>query len=189
MKKLICIVAGMLLFTANFRAQAQDDASMKAWQAYMTPGDVHKMIAKADGSWDEDVTVWMAPGAPPAKSKSTCVNTMIMGGRYQQTVHKGTMMGMPFEGMGLLAYDNAKKIFISSWIDNFGTGMMYMEGVWDDASKSIILKGNTVDPSTGKDMAIREVMKFIDDKHMQMEMYSVNDGKDMKTMEIKMTRN
>lgn len=189
MKRLKFLVAVMLLFTVTFRAQAQDDAAMKAWQAYMTPGDVHKMIAQSDGNWDEDITMWMAPGAPPTKSKSSCVNTMIMGGRYQQSVHKGNMMGMPFEGMGLLAYDNAKKTFGSSWIDNFGTGLMYMDGVWDQASRSIIFKGKCVDPSTGKDMGIRQVMKFIDDHHMLVEMYSVNDGKEMKTMEIKLSRN
>ncbi|MBK9333372.1 MAG: DUF1579 family protein [Ignavibacteria bacterium] len=30
-----------------------------------------------------------------------------MGGRYQQGKHTGDMMGMPFEGMSLLGYDNA----------------------------------------------------------------------------------
>lgn len=189
MKRLTCIVTVILLVTVTFGAQAQDDASMKAWQAYMTPGDVHKMIAKSDGNWNEDITMWMAPGTPPTKSKATCINTMIMGGRYQQSVHKGNMMGMPFEGMGLLAYDNAKKIFISSWIDNFGTGLMYMEGTWDDTSKSITFKGTSVDPGTGKDMNIREVMKFIDDSNMLMEMYAVVNGTETKTMEIKISKN
>lgn len=189
MKKLTYLVAMMLVLTATTRVRAQDDAAMKAWQAYMTPGNVHQMIAKSDGNWNEDITMWMTPGAPPTKSKSTCVNTMILGGRYQQSIHKGNMMGMPFEGVGLLGYDNAKKIFVSTWIDNFGTGMMYMEGTWDNASKSITFKGSTVDPSTGKDMNVREVMKFIDDKNMLMEMYATVNGNEMKTMEIKISKN
>jgi len=39
-------------------------------------------------------------------------------------------MGMPFEGMGLDGYDNASKEYISIWIDNMGTGIMYMKGKW-----------------------------------------------------------
>ena len=82
---------------------------MKAWQAYMTPGDAHKMIAKSDGQWKAEVTVWMAPGGPPEKSTSTCTNKMILGGRYQQSTHKGMFNGMPFEGISTFGYDNAKK--------------------------------------------------------------------------------
>jgi hypothetical protein len=33
-----------------------------------------------------------------------------------------------------------KKMFSSSWVDNMGTGIMNMEGTWDEATKSIILK-------------------------------------------------
>jgi len=180
MALLILVVAG--------RVKAQDDAMMKAWQNYMTPGDVHKMIAKSDGKWNAEVSMWMAPGAAAEKSTAVCENKMILGGRYQQSVHKGTMMGMPFEGMSLLGYDNAKKTFMSSWVDNMGTGIMYMEGTWDEATKSINFKGKTVDPSTGKDMEIREVFKLLDDNNQMMEMYCTIDGKEMKTMEIKFSR-
>jgi hypothetical protein len=40
----------------------------KPGQLIMTPGDVHKMIAKSDGQWKEDVSWWMAPGQEPSKS-------------------------------------------------------------------------------------------------------------------------
>jgi hypothetical protein len=188
MKKLTLSMMAFLILAISGHLKAQDDAMMKAWQSYMTPGDVHKMIAKSDGKWNAEVSMWMQPGAAPDVSKSTCENKMILGGRYQQSVHKGTMMGMPFEGMSLLGYDNAKKIYISSWIDNMGTGIMQMEGTWDDATKSINFKGKSVDPTTGKDMDIREVFKLVDDSHQIMEMYCTADGKEMKTMEIKFSR-
>ena len=89
-----------------------------------------------------------------------------MGGRYQVNNYSGNMMGMLFEGMGIPADDNAKKVFISTWIDNMGTGLMKVEGPWDAASKSITLTGKSVDPGsvTGRKMDIREVLKIIDDK-------------------------
>lgn len=98
------------------------------------------------------------------------------------------MMGQPFEGQGTLAWDNARKILISTWIDNMGTGVMYMEGTWDNASKSATLKGKTIDPGTGKDMDVKEVFTAIDDNTQKMEMFMIQDGKEFKTMEIMFTR-
>jgi len=164
---------------------------MKNWMAYMTPGDVHKMMASWDGTWDCKVTMWHADGALPELSKGTASNKMVMGGRYHVGSFTGNMMGQPFEGISTLAYDNNKKVFISTWIDNMGTGMMKLEGPWDEASKSITLSGTCVDPSsgTGKEMAVRETMRIIDDKTQIMEMFGPgNDGKEFKMMEIKYTR-
>src|SRR3954462_15710324 len=74
-------------------------AAMKKWQESMTPGDVHKMLASADGKWTTEVTMWEDEKKPPMKSTGSCENRMILGGRFQESTHKGTMMGKPFEGM------------------------------------------------------------------------------------------
>jgi hypothetical protein len=183
----ICFVS-ILYLCGN--AQPMDSAAMmKAWQNFMTPGDMQKMLAKSDGVWNEEVTMWMDPGQPSQKSTATCTNKMVLNGLYQESVHKGTMMGMPFEGHGTVGYDNAKKVFVSSWIDNMGSGIMNAEGTWDNATKSLVMKGKTTDPLTGKDKDFREVMKFTDDNNQTMEMYGAGpDGKEMKMMEIKFTR-
>lgn len=158
---------------------------MKNWQAYMTPGKEHEMLAKSDGKWSSEVTWWESPGAPAQKSTGTMVNKMVLGGRYQVSNHTGNMMGMPFEGMSTTAFDNAKKVFISTWIDNMGTGLMTAEGPWDEATKSITMKGKAVDPITGKEMDIKEIFKIIDDNTQTMEMYDpAPDGTEYKTMEI-----
>src|SRR5688572_6823100 len=112
MKK-IAQLAAAILFTCNcFTANAQSQEEMKAWENYMKPGEVHKMLAKWDGKWKEDISMWMQPGAAPTKSTSSCVNKMILGGRYQESRHTGTMMGMPFEGISTLGWDNAKKMLV-----------------------------------------------------------------------------
>jgi hypothetical protein len=164
---------------------------MKNWQEYMTPGDMHKMMASWSGSWTGETSMWHAPDAPPEKSLSTAQNKMIMGGRYQQAMHSGNMMGMPFEGMSLLAYDNATKKFTTTWIDNAGTGIMKLEGDWDAAGKTMTLTGSTVNIMTGdgRSCDIREVFKVIDDNTQVMEMYGYSpEGKEYKMMEIKYTR-
>src|SRR5215204_428147 len=88
-----------------------DSTAMKNWMAYATPGEPHKMLAKSNGTWNGEVTMWMAPDSPAVTSKATMVNKMIMDGRYQVSEAKGNMMGMPFNGMSITGYDNHKKVF------------------------------------------------------------------------------
>jgi len=189
MKRIIIrTVCGLLVCLTSQFALAQSEQEMKAWQTYMTPGEVHKMIASWDGEWNEDITMWATPGAPPTKSTASCVNKMILGGRYQESKHTGNFMGMPFEGVSTMGWDNARKIMVSSWVDNFGTGIMYMEGTWDDKTKAANLKGSTTDPMTGKLMNIRQVYRVVDDKTQMLEQYTTQEGKEHKSMEIKLTR-
>ena len=162
----------------------------KNWMAYMTPGEPHKIFAKMDGEWTGDMKMWMSPDAQPITSTGSATFKTIMGGRYQQGIHKGDMMGQPFEGHSTTAYDNAKKVYISSWIDNMGTGLMTMEGTWDEATKTITYKGKMVCPANGQECEMREVYKIIDDNTHYMEMYGpdLKTGKEYKNMEMTMKR-
>lgn len=160
-------------------------AMMKAWETYMTPGQMHTELAKDVGTWDADVTMWMSPDAPPSKSKGTSKVSMIMGGRYQQSEFKGDFGGMAFEGVGTMGYDNAKKVLVSTWVDNMGTGIMTIEGTYDSTSRTYTFNGKSTDPLTGKDCAMRETYKKIDDNSHVMEMYvTYPGGKEYKSMEI-----
>ncbi|HEY8972501.1 MAG TPA: DUF1579 domain-containing protein [Puia sp.] len=168
--------------------RAQNDDDMKAMMAYSTPGEIHKMMAKSVGSWTADISMWMQPGASPMKSTGEMKNEMILGGRYLKGTNTGNFMGQPFEGISTTAYDNAKKMFINTWIDNMGTGIMTLTGTWDAANNSINLSGTMVDPASGKDIPVREVLKMVDDNHQTLEMYAAMGGQEFKTMEINFTR-
>lgn len=178
--------------TSTASAAPIDSATMmKNWQAYATPGEPHAMMTKWNGTWTGKATMWMAPGAPPTTSNVTGVNKMIYGGRYQQSTHSGDMMGMKFEGESIMGYNNAKKRFESAWFDNMGTGIVMMEGPWDEATKTLTLTGKTVDPTRmdGSEMTMRQVMRVIDDNQMVVEMYGPGpDGREYKNMEIALTR-
>jgi len=191
MKALVKIIPGIICLLAFVPAFSQTDnqaAGQKAWMDYMTPSAAHQMLAKSNGEWNEEMTMWMQPGAEPVKSKATAVNKMILGGRYQHSTHTGNVMGMPFEGIAITGFDNIKKVYVSTWIDNMGTGIMYAEGKWNDATKTVEFKGTGVDPMSGKELQVRQVMKIVDDNTETMEMFTTVDGKEFKSMEIKMTR-
>ncbi|MFT7251411.1 MAG: hypothetical protein ACI9FW_001147 [Flavobacterium sp.] len=160
-------------------------AIAKAWTDYATPSKAHEMLAKDTGTWDAEMTFWMPDSPEPQKAKSVATYKMILDGKYQEGTFKGEMFGMSFEGRGMTAYDNASKEFITTWIDNMGTGMLVSHGQYDEASKSITFRGNMVDPVTGKEKKVKEVITFIDDKNQKMEMFEVNsDGTEFKNMEI-----
>ena len=167
-------------------AHAMPDSAtmMKALNDFKTPGDMHKWMEKTNGTWDADISSWMDPSAPPEKSKGTIIQSSILGGRYVVGKYSGTIFGQKTEGQSTMGYDNAKKLFVSTWIDNQGTGIVYLSGNYDEKTKTLNLSGYQTDPMTGKDSNIREEMTIIDDDSYTMTMFgSGPDGKEMKFME------
>ena len=180
----------MLFFcTKSITSTAQTEAEMKAWQAYMTPGDMHKVLAQTEGEWTTEGKMWMDPKSEPMISKGECTYKMVLGGRYQETQFKGDMMGQQFEGKGVMAYDNFKKQFESTWIDNMGSGIMKTEGNYDPATKTFTMTGKLVDPMTSKECTVRETLKIVDDDTHVMTMYNTVAGQpEFKTMELTFKR-
>lgn len=170
-------------------AQDQDMAAVqKAWQEYMTPSEGHNILAAHAGEWKTVTTMWMDPNQPPQKYEGEAKSEMIMGGRYLKATFTGNMMGMPFEGMSLEGFDNAKKEYTSVWIDNFGTGTSISTGKYDKKTKSIVYKGTVYDPMIGKETVLKQVVKNIDKDHHVIEMYQVVNGTELKTMEVSFER-
>lgn len=185
----ILLFTFLSFFFCNPAALSQEmDAQQKAWMEYMTPGKYHEMMAKSVGEWKTVTKWWMDPSAEPMVSEGTAVNEMIMGGRYLKSTHSGIMMGQPFEGIMIEGYDNTKKEFVSTWIDNMGTGIMFSAGKYDEPSQSITFEGSMVDPMTGSDVKYKQTVKIIDQNKHMMEMYDVSKGIEIKMMEIEFTR-
>jgi hypothetical protein len=164
--------------------------AMKAMMEAGTPGKEHAMLAKSTGTWKAETTMWMSPDAPPMTSTGTAVNKMILGGRYQEMSFKGDMMGQAFEGLGTTGYDNARKVWTSTWVDNMSTMIMNMDGTWDEATKTITFTGKMFCAPNGKMCDMKENFRMVDDNTQVMEMYGpdMKTGKQFKNMEIKLTR-
>ncbi|MFN0255143.1 DUF1579 domain-containing protein [Pedobacter ureilyticus] len=162
---------------------------MKAWEDYMKPGNEHEMLSKSVGNWEAAISFYAPDGSLASTSSGIKAETkMVLGNRYQQSTYKGEMNGMPFEGMNTIAFDNAKKVYISTWIDNMGTGLTYAEGNFNEARKTMIFKGTATDAVSGKQIPFREVFTIVDDNNQLMEMYDTKDGKEVKTMSIRLVR-
>jgi hypothetical protein len=170
-------------------APAIDPAAMdKAMKDFATPGKMHEWLASFNGTWNAEVIGFMDPTKPDT-SKATQTYSMTLNGLYQDATLSGNMMGMPFEGRSMTGFDNSKKIFVSTWVDNLGSGIIYMTGTYDETTKTLNLKGSQTNPVTGKDSGIREVMRITDANNYILEMYGEGyDGKEAKFMEAKFSR-
>lgn len=88
--------------------QIDSATMMKSMMTYMTPGKFHQMLNGYNGKWKAAMTVWAAPDASPRKSTTAGDLKMVLGGRFQEGKFNGTFMGMPFESINLLGFDNSK---------------------------------------------------------------------------------
>lgn len=182
------ILLAFYLLLGNRGLFAQDDAAQKAMTDYMTPGKMHEFLAKSAGEWKTVLKLWMQPGGEPVISEGTSVSEMILGGRYLQSKHSASVMNMTMQGLGLDAFDNGKKLFVSVWLDNFGTGVMVLEGTCNDDMTLLTLTGKSFEPVSGKEIKVREVLKVLNDKHHVMEMYMESGDKEFKSMEVDMVK-
>jgi hypothetical protein len=163
-------------------------AMMEVYQKLATPGEPHKLFATLAGSWTTTNKEWMEPGKPPTESTGTAEMKMLLDGRFLYQEFTGNMMGQPFSGIGIDAYDNMSKKYVTAWMDTMGTGIFMMEGTASADGKTITLKGSHSTPGGGK-MTHRAVWKIVDDNTQTFDMYGTHHGgKEMKVMEITYTR-
>ena len=178
--------------------QPNPQEMMKQMMELSKLNENHKLLAGTNGTWNYTVKFWMNPdpNAPPQEAKGTATRKSIMGGSYvtmdvsgkmQMPGADGKMKDMQFKGMGLEGYDNVKKKFVSSWIDNMGTGIAPSEGTYDPGSKTFTFTSE-VEPVPGMKTPVREVLKLTDNNHMTFEWYENHGGQEKKTMEINYTR-
>ncbi len=163
-------------------------AMMELWKQAATPGEPHKQFAALVGSWTTQTKEWMEPGKPPTESTGTAEMKILLDGRFLYQEYRGQMMGQPFTGIGIDAYDNIRKKYVTAWIDTMGTGIFMMEGTASPDGRTITLKGSHPDPGGGQ-MNHRAIWKLIDDNHQTFDMYGAHQGqKETKMMEITYTR-
>jgi hypothetical protein len=174
-----------------------DEAAMMATMMELAkPGENHKILQGMVGTWTYKVKFWVTPDTTPMESSGTTMTRPAMGGRYFISDHKGmmqmpgpdgAMQNMEFNGMAIEGYDNVKKKFVSSWIDNMGTGIMNSEGTFDSAAHALTY-ASEYEPMPGMKTKVRQLITINDQNHHKMEFFEMRGDKEVKTMEIDYAR-
>ena len=168
--------------------QMDSQAMMELWKKLAQPGEPHKLFASLAGNWITTTKEWMEPGKPPTESSGTADMKTLLDGRFLYQEYHGQMMGQPFSGIGIDAYDNMSKKYVTAWMDSMGTGIFIMEGTASADGKTITLKGSHPEPGGGR-MTHRAIWKIVDNNTQTFDMYGAHHGqKEAKLMEITYTR-
>jgi hypothetical protein len=195
-------MAGVLLFPAELgfgqerskgdeKASAASQEMMKRWTEAATPGEPHKLLSQYVGKWEVSTRMWFeGPGKPPVETKATVEGKWIMDGRFVQEDATSEMMGMPHKSIGVTGYDNIKKKYVISYIDNMTTSICTAEGTLDESGKVMTLFGKFDEPMTGeRDKVIKFVTRLIGPDKRIFEIYDlVGTPDEFKSMEMTYAR-
>jgi hypothetical protein len=195
-------MAGVLLIPAEHvfaqdkskggeKAPAISQEMMKRWTEAATPGESHKLLDQFVGKWDVSTRMWFeGPGKPPTEGKAAVEIKWILDGRFLQEDAASEMMGMPHKSIAITGYDNIKKKYVVSYMDNMGTAIFTGEGTIDESGKVMTLFGKFDEPMTGeRDKVIKMVTRLIGpDKHT-FEIYDlVGTSSEFKSLEMTYVR-
>lgn len=168
-------------------ADTKSEDKMKAMMELSMPGEFHKKLAAAKGSWSY-TSVWReSANSPEEKSTGTAVMTMTFGERFLQQDVKGTAMKRPFTGRGTVGYNNATMQYETSWIDNMSTAMVRGTSKYDQANDVFAESGEFYCPGNGsKATPYRAEWKMIGKNEQSYTMFikDKETGKEFETMKM-----
>lgn len=151
------------------------------------PGEEHERLAVMVGSWNTEMKMFLPEFEEPLVSEGSAEFELILDGRFLVQDFEGDIGGTPFSGHGMSGYDRIQEKYIGTWMDSFNTGMMTLEGTYDEEADTMTEVGTTVSP-TGED-TMKYVTEYHSDDEFFMTIYMVGaDGTDTKLMEITYTR-
>src|SRR5688572_15501161 len=202
MKSEFCIAALLLIpvtLAASFAPRQEkkpteatagkDDPMMAKMKEYGAVGPAHKVLEPHVGKWSFEMKFYQPDGTPAETSKGTSEAKWIMGGRFVEETISGTFMGEPFNGRGTTGYDNIKKKYVSTFVDNMSSGIFHSEGTYDTATKTFQYAGESPDVMAGKFVKSRWTEKWTDNDHFMAQGFKTGaDGKEFKEMEIAYSR-
>lgn len=181
--KLSLVVA--FLGLAGLAVAGEPDDVEKAYARFATPGAEHKNLARLEGSYTTSVKAF------GNEAKGTCERKLLLGGLFLQEEFDGScpVTGGSFKGLGLYGFDNAKKKYVSTWIDSAGSGIMVSEGTADEKGSTITYNGKATDPVTGKTKKVKSIFTIVDEKTQTYELLEAGaDGVEARVVFVTYTK-
>jgi hypothetical protein len=179
----------------SFLPQDEKDAGKKPTQDEMAkikaaaePGDVHKKLAKLEGTWDQK-TINEAEGM---SSTGTVRYRPILGGRFVVAETKAVMKmeapggngngaaaatELPYESFQQIGYDNVTKKHVTTYSSTMCTGIFTAEGTADASGKIITYDGTMKDVFTPQGRPFRVVVNCETDDKTTIELWDSKGGK------------
>lgn len=149
----------------------------------------HKMLSTASGTWASIISFFTPQVTEPKTGEGKCDVRMLHGGRFLMGDYYFRISGQDFSATHTLGYDNATRTFVSTWMDNSGTGILVCTGNLENDKSAIVLSGSYTDPKTRQEINVKQQFFLSDDRIIKLESYLTYPGdKEFKNMEIIMKR-
>ncbi len=151
----------------------------------------HKLLQDLVGTFDAKVKMFTAPNDPKGKPMETTgvlKRKMILGGNYLQESFNGKFFDKPYTGMGVTGFDTNKRKYVVTWFDSDSVNMTLLHGTYDAKTKTLTSVGDDVPLGGGKTGKARDVLQILSPDEQRLEMYRQLGDKEVKVMEITLTR-
>ncbi|WP_194776250.1 DUF1579 family protein [Pararhodonellum marinum] len=183
MKNVLLLI--LVIFSVNpIEAQNQDP-----WTEYMTPSGMHDMLKKYVGEFQMEISMDMGEGFDQSKIPVDSHHLMLLGGRYLELKQTGNMMGMEYESITIMGFNNSDKSFALTTITNMGTGTLSLFGDWDEETNSANVSGQLTNPMTKGRINVRQTISFVDADTILIESFDQEgNSKEKKTVEYRLMR-
>ncbi len=167
-------------------SEGMPDAEMMAkWTAACTPSEAHEKLKPLVGTWEVTRRMWcgVPEGGTAPESKGRAEARMILSGRWLEERQTGEFMGQPYESICYTGYDNARKRYVGSYIDNMVTSLFTISGGMED---NVWTAFGTIDePMTGEyGKLIRYVSRIIDNDHHTFDIFDASREKERRVQEL-----
>ncbi len=193
----MALVAGALALSFTLgRVSAQDgggadndadnEAVKKAWAELGKPGPEHAELKKMVGAWTTAAKETQMDGSIKETTGKTTYS-MVMNDLILRQDYDGEAGGVPFKGVGYVAFNKGSGKYESVWMDTMSTGMAWMNGESIEKGKGWEYKGHWFGPG-GMKVNARLVLKLQGDDKQTMEYYMDMGQGEMKSVEIVYTR-
>lgn len=173
----------------------QMEEAMKRMEAYGALNENHAYLKQFEGEWECVSKWWMEQGAAPVENKCTSTAKVSFDGHFLIEKYSGNFSmaenapPMPFQGMATMGYDNHRKQFVSTWVDNWVSGVMTEYGSASEGGKIFTFEGENYCCMNDKVCKSKSVYTIVDPNTRKMEMWGPGlDGKVFKVMEMTFTR-
>jgi Protein of unknown function (DUF1579) len=133
------VFAVLVLALFASRGAAQDP---KDFARLTQPGPEHERLHALVGKWTLTMDGGMAKGTAEFKK--------VLGGRFVTEEAKLPLGGVTLEWLGVYGFDKQKKKYTAFWVDSLDTTTESGEGDMDAAGKVLSLRGQHLDPRSGK---------------------------------------
>jgi len=129
-------------------------------------GPEHQVLHAFAGTWDATARMGTSGESTYAEESGR----MALNGLWLIFDYRGEFFGQPFEGHGLMGFDQQKQRYVTTWVDSMNPTPVQMDGDWDAAGRKLTFSHEVVDPVTGETVIERHEHVFRGDGRKRFEM-------------------